>query len=424
MPAKNFSRRTLFSAVFVATAYFVIAVDTSSAQVYNKEKIYRYLKAQQNPQTGLVNSFTDTADEMLLYQASTYDQSLAAMTFLLNNDFEAAASILNFFHAKWTGIGFANFYHTKTGDVGLETTTHLGPNAWIAIAALQYDVITGRRRFYELACKIALWIAQLPQDSAGGLAMGPWADWGANWREVFSSENNISAFGVFSGIQPVTFDSDQKAVFDRKAAGIKAFLKQKIFARKPRIPVGPDNTVMASDVFAFALLAFSPGDFESVLGVSAQEMFMILEENFFVDTDDIVGYDFTDKVSRQSFQRQPMISIEWSAMIALAYLRVGSYFAQLADLMNDQAVSQEAVTMSNKAAVIVQNLDQKAIMRGHQQMVYPYATKAWEQVFPFAPWWRTPQRGERGRLAGSLSGTCWRVFIEEQFNPFQFTRSR
>ena len=119
-----------------------------------------------------------------------------------------------------------------------------------------------------------------------------------------------------------------------------------------------------------------------------------LEEDDFVDTDDIVGYDFTDKVSRQSFQRQPMISIEWSAMIALAYLRVGSYFAQLADLMNDQAVSQEAVTMSNKAAVIVQNLDQKAIMRGHQQMVYPYATKAWEQVFPFAPWWRTPQRGE------------------------------
>lgn len=411
-------------ALSVVLASSCVVTDVACAQAYDKDKVYRYLKAQQDPHTGLVNSFTNTADEMLWNQASTYDQALAAITFLLNNDADSAARILNFFNAKWVGVGFANFYHTQTGDVGIESTTHLGPNAWIALAALHYDHMTGKRRFYDLAYKIAVWMMQLPHDATGGIAMGSHADWGANWREVFSAENNIDALAVFRGLQSVTFNKEDEQKFAKEVQGIKRFLKEKIFARKPRIPVGPDTDIMATDVFAFAVLAFKPSELENDLGVLASEMFDIVEKNFSVATDDIVGYDFTDFVSKGSFDRRPMISIEWSAMIALAYSVISDHDTQLAQLTQDAAMEDQARAYAQKTEEIVKNLDQKAILYSDRQLTFPYATKAWEQVFPFAPWWRTPQRGDRGRLAGSLSGTCWRVFVEERFNPFYFTRSR
>jgi len=423
MPAYPLTKNMIYLAAIISTLGFFIATEVVFAQEYSKEKIHRYLKAQQDPRTGLVDSFTNTADEMLWNQASTYDQALAAITFLLNNDADSAARILNFFNAKWVGVGFANFYQTQTGDVGIESTTHLGPNAWIAIAALQYDTMTGKRRFYDLAHKIAIWITQLPHDAVGGVAMGSRADWGANWREVFSAENNIDALVLFRGLQPVTFNKDEERLFAQEAEGIKNFLKEKIFARAPRIPVGPDNDFMASDVFAFALLAFKPSELENDLGIAAAEMLSLVEQNFFVATDDIVGYDFTDFRSKQSFERRPMISIEWSAMIALAYAQAGEYGAPLAQLTQDPQMQADAAAQIQKAAEIISNLDKKVIVYDREQIAYPYATKSWEQVFPFAPWWRTPQRGDRGRLAGSLSGTCWRVFVEEKFNPFQFTRS-
>lgn len=389
------------------------------AESFSKEKTYQYLKSQQESKTGLVNSFTNTSDDMLLNQASTYDQALAVIVFLLNHDEAAASRILDFFQAKWNGLGFSNFYHTKDGQVGLESTVHLGPNAWIAIAALQYDAMSGKKRYYDLARKIVVWMTNLPHDEDGGLSMGSMADWGANWREVFSAENNIDAFVVLKKFAELSSTEGDKAFFDAQAQGVKRFLAAKIFSCKPRIPVGPGNKVMASDVFAFSLLAFTPSQLQSDLGLSVGDMFRSLDDNFLVETDDILGYDFTDFLSKTTFERRPMISIEWSAMIALAYLKMGDYEKQLYELSGDPENEVRSNDYAAQGKKILEALDRKAMTYKNVQQVYPYATKAWEQVFPFAPWWRTPQRGEAGRLAGSLSGTCWRMFAEERFNPFE-----
>lgn len=390
------------------------------AQGYDQQKIYHYLKAQQSSTTGLVNSFTGTSDEMLLNQAAIYDQALAVMAFLLSKDYDAAARVLNFFDKKWNGIGFANFYNTQDGHVGIEGTIHLGPNAWIAMAALQYDALTGKKTYLDLARKIALALAQFPHEASGGIAMGPMADWGANWREVFSSENNIDAFVVFRELAEVAPDKKEQDLFSKEAQGIKKFLTEKIFFKKPRVPTGPEGDWMASDVFTFSLLAFRPSELENDFGLTPAEMFNLLDKNFLVTVDDISGYDFTDFLTKETFQRKPMISIEWSAMVASACFKLGSYYQQLFELSKEQDISDEANKYLDKGRLILDNLDKKAMPIAHNQMVYPYSTKAWEQVFPFAPWWRTPQRGEQGRLAGSLSGTCWRMFAEKKFNPFIF----
>jgi hypothetical protein len=407
-----------FSQGIVVVLGLLLGASSSWAKGYNKEKIYQYLKSQQNIQTGLVNSFLNTSDEMLFDQASTYDQSLAAITFLLNKDEKAASRILDFFSNHWNGIGFSNFYHTKRGEVGLEATIHLGPNAWIALAALRYDAMTGTKKYYPLARKITVWMAGLPHDKTGGIAMGPSADWGADWRTVFSAENNIDAYVVFQAMAKLSTNDDDKNFFLEQAKGIKAFLKKEIFSLKPRIPVGPDTKSMASDVFAFSLLAFSAQELRDDFLFAPEDMFQALDQNFLVETDDIFGYDFTDFLTKTAFERRPMISMEWSAMVALSYLKIGQECRKLYSVNNDQASKDEADVYVKKANKILEHLDQKAMVFGASTLAYPYATKAWEQVFPFATWWRTPQRGDQGRLAGSLSGTCWRVFAEEQFNPF------
>jgi hypothetical protein len=408
--------------------FFLLSISVGAkplfAEIYNKEKIYRYLKSQQSPETGLVDSFTNTSDEMLLNQASTYDQALAVMAFLLNKDAKSASRILDFFDKKWNGVGFANFYNTKDGDPGIEGTIHLGPNAWIALAALQYDALTGQKRYEGLSKRIAAAILEIPHDVNGGVAMGPMADWGADWRNIFSAENNIDALVVFRHLEQLSADPKERSRFGQETQGIKQFLKEKIFSRKPRVPTGPEVDWMASDVLAFSLLAFNPSELECDFGITPLEMFSLLEKNFLVETDDIVGYDFADFLTKQSFDRKPMISIEWSAMVALAYLKMSDYYQQLYALSSEKDDTKEANKCLDKGKDILDNLDKKVMPHQQTQQVYPYATKAWEQVFPFAPWWRTPQRGEQGRLAGSLSGTCWRMFAEEKFNPFNLVQAR
>ena len=397
----------------------VLAAKLSWAEGYSQEKIGRYLKSQQNARTGLVNSFSNTADLRLLNQASIYDQALAVMAFLLNRDEASAARILDFFNTHWSEEGFSNFYYTLNGETGLETTIHLGPNAWIALAALNYDAMTGKKRYAPLAKKITLWMARLPYSADGGIAMGPREDWGANWREVFSAENNIDALMVFRQMARQTSDESEQRLYCQRARWIAEFLKKKIFSRKPRIPVGPDSEVVASDVFAFALLAFEPRELEDAFAFAPEEMFRFLDEQFLVETDGIFGYDFTDLSSKKTFARRPMISLEWSAMIALAYVKMSDHEAKLFARFGDPASEKKSRDYQERAAEILGELDKKAMASGKNQLMYPYATKAWEQVFPFAPWWRTPQRGESGRLAGSLAGTCWRVFAEKKFNPFE-----
>jgi len=405
----------------VSLLAFLTGAKPLFAEPFSKDKVYRYLKSQQEDKTGLVNSFTNTSDEALLYQASTYDQALAVIAFLLNKDDAAASRILDFYQSRWNGLGFANFYYTKDGQVGLEGTIHLGPNAWIAIAALQYDAMTSKKRYHDFVRKIVVWITKLPHDQIGGISMGPMADWGANWREVFSAENNIDAFMVLRTFAELSLSQGDKTFFREEAKGVEQFLAKKIFSKKPRIPVGPDSEAMASDVFAFSLLAFKPSQLQIELGLTVPEMFQILDEYFLVETDDISGYDFTDFSSKKTFERRPMISMEWSAMIALAYLTMSDYEKQFYELSGDPEKESQAKMYAERGKKILDELDKKAMTYAKNQQVYPYATKAWEQVFPFAPWWRTPQRGEVGRLAGSLSGTCWRMFAEENFNPFEIT---
>jgi hypothetical protein len=393
--------------------------EKGSAQTFDETKIYKYLKSEQSKKTGLVNSFFNTSDEELLNQASTYDQALAGLAFLILGDDKAASRILDFFNKTWSGNGFTNFYNTATGYPGVETTIHLGPNMWITILALQYTAATGDNKYLDLAKNIAIWAIKL-NHKQGGIAMGPVADWGANWPEVYSSENNIDAHAVFNLLANYVTSIEDKNLLAAQMAGIEKFLKDITFGLNSYICVGSENpTIMASDIPALLVLAFRPAKFESLVGFSCDELLELAEKYFFTATDDIKGYEFTDEESRGKIGRPKMISLEWTAMISLAYFKMADYYNQFYELTSESKYKISADEYRNKAQNSIKNLDKKILTMAKDKIAYPYATKGYQQVFPFAPWWKTPKNGKDGRLAASLASTCWRLFLEKRFNPLE-----
>lgn len=405
----------LFILVFTNSFYLALA---ESPRYFDETKIYNYLKSQQNEKTGLVNSFVNTKDTMLLNQASTYDQALAGIAFLVLGDCNRAERILRFFDNKWSADGFANFYNTKTGNVGIECTIHLGPNAWIALLALQYTAITGNRKYLDLAKKIAFWAVKL-NHKKGGLAMGPVKDWATDWSEVYSSENNIDAYTVFDLLHNYISSDEDKKLFESEKEGIKNFLRIITFSQNPRIRVGIDNPAMATDVIAISMLAFEPAQLKFQMKISPEEFFEIAEKQFLVSIDGIQGYEFADKESVREIGRPNMISLEWTAMMALAYFKLADYCKQFYELTGDNEYKINSDKYQDKSIRLIGNLDKKILTISKDAIAYPYATKGLKQVFPFSPWWKTPSDGKDGRLAASLASSCWRVFVEKKFNPFE-----
>lgn len=362
---------------------------------------YQFLLRQKNDKTGLVDSFVNTRDLSLKSQASTYDLALAGLGFLKLGDNASARKILSFFDKTWTEAGLCNFYNTSTGSCGLEWTAHLGPNMWVAMLALRYTQETQDERFYPLARKIVFWGMRLKHD-AGALAMGVQQDWGADWPNVFGVESNIVAYSVFRKMAFMEKDRAVRDAFELEMQSIRDFLNKVAIVRDERghlqnivvghsIPAGLTR-VVAGDVISMMLLVFETKELGDFFGVNEAELVDLATKRFFVHSDGISGFDFTDEEGARSAKRPRMISLEWTMQMACA-LKI-----------QEQSLSRSWVD----------EVDKKMI-RSEGAIFYAYATKPGFQVFPFAPWWKTPH-GEPG-LCGSMASTMWRLFYEKGFNP-------
>lgn len=400
---------------------FPAAIEGAQAQGFDDE-IHRFLANQRNNRTGILASFINSDDAALLGQASTYDMALAGLGFLKLNDYASTARILHFFENRWNGNGFCNFYDIKSGNCGLETTVHLGPNMWIAVLALQYGQETGSRRFYPLARKIALWAAGLNY-GYGALSMGPFKDWGADWPNVFSAESNIVAYTVFRTLHQAENNKKIKAIFQKEMDGIIKFLDQHIIVRDSggRLknirtgynPAEKEPVVSACDIVNMLLLVFDPQALQAFFSMDEAAFINFAHDKFAVNADGIEGFDFTDKESCRVIGRPRMVSLEWTMQMACALESASNFYARSSRLEQGR---QKAARYMNEAYFFTRQIDKKVISLEGMRF-YPYATESDLQVFPFAPWWRTPL-GDIGRC-GSISSTMWRLFYEKGFNPLE-----
>ncbi len=395
-------RKMLRLAPWMFAAIFILNIPkVSFAGEEISQGSHRFLIGQKNERTGLVDSFINTDDPALRRQAATYDLALAGLGFLKLGDVASARNILGFFDRTWTGAGFCNFYETTSGACGLEKIAHLGPNMWVALLALHYTQETKDDRFYPLARQIALWGMRLKHQE-GGLAMGMAMDWGTDWTKVFGAESNVVAYSVFRAMASMERGRADRVSFELEMQGIRDFLNKIAMRRDARgrlqeivvgysVPGGVSN-VVGGDVISMMLLVFTTQELQEFFGVNETVLTDLAIRQFFIYTDGISGFDFTDEAVARTIPRPRMISLEWTMQMACAL----------------QGHSD------GLARSWVSEVDKKMI-RSRDAVFYAYATKSGVQVFPFAPWWKTP-RGDTGRC-GSMASTMWRLFYEKSFNP-------
>ena len=130
---------------------------------------------------------------------SLYDNALAALVFILKEDYTKAEKIFDYFNARidielTSGAGGFSQFRDRNGN----PSNHrwMGDNAWLLIALNNYREKTGNARYDNLASEISTWLQSL-QDTDGGLFAGY-----APNDELLNykvTEGNIDAFNAIAG---------------------------------------------------------------------------------------------------------------------------------------------------------------------------------------------------------------------------------
>jgi hypothetical protein len=372
--------------------------------------MYQYLKISRDKNTGLIPSFK--GDPQLGDSAFTYDQALSALLFTINKDYKEAEKILDFYlrRAGRTSNVFYNGYFASDGSVS-EYVTHIGPNIFIGLAAIQFAESTGRRTYLPLAEDISEWLMQLQfENKTGAIRGGSTAEW-------ISTEQNLGAYSLFKQLYRVTgrdkyreaadkvFNWINKSAYNR---GIHAFNR------------GESDASVATDANVLAILSLGPEkmyenrmDPEKVLEFierrcRAQVEYRRPDGRVVL----VEGFDFTDP---QIARREPAISSEWTAQAVVAYKIIADYF--------EDRDPGKSIDYKSKAEYYLAQLQNIAIVKGgiiEQRgiglplivMALPYAS---EEAVDTGHGWRTPG----GQETTSLAGTIYTIFAHRGYNYFE-----
>lgn len=422
-----------------------------------------FLNKERSAVTGLVESFHgsspyyyDPASEqyypdkvgILDEQGFTYDLALVIMVYALNGHFDKARKILsvlekNFPVEKNGYIGLFNSYVITDFDtwgedilkMGIDgDRIHVGPNMWVAMAALQFNKITGSHEFLPFALEISKWAYNLPHfkfpdGSRGPASMG--SGWGPDWSTVFSTENVIDNYAVLKTLEEVYIGADEKIrkIFEQKKFGWTEILLEKASIIKWLKEVGfnpqyqsfncgyNENGVdktKALDTVSWGIAAISPAELIK-WGIDPFKMIEFAENNFMIEQtisgEAIKGFDFTDEKYKDP-NRARLIWWEGTGQMVLAYQIMADYCQQTGD-------TDRMVEYQNKALIFSREMGKMAKITGLPSGTLPYTSiqpKDTEIINTFSYGWEIP-RGLNGQWVSSLSSTLWRVIGVSGFNP-------
>lgn len=202
-----------------------------------------WLVSQQDP-SGLVDSFEDS--DLSSY---SYDQAIAAIALLLQNDIVHAKKILDTMKSLQAADGtWVNSYsHTNLG--GIELRKHVGVITWMALAVMNYEKITGdTTTYHDMAIKAMDWCLTFAKSN--GALSGGLTTWDSppNWTpEVWSStEHNEDAYAALTYFAATT--PSKTAAYTAAAANSKWFLDNVVWdANKNRFRGGYKNNTGSVD---------------------------------------------------------------------------------------------------------------------------------------------------------------------------------
>lgn len=422
-----------------------------------------FLDRERVSATGLMESFHgsspyyyDSASEqyypdkegILDQQGFTYDLSLVVMVYTLNGQYRKAKKILqvlehNFSIEKNGYIGLLNSYKIDdfnnqdedSLEMGIDgDRIHVGPNMWIALAALQYNKLTGTRRFLPFAIEIAKWAYNLthyimPDGSRGAVCMG--SGWGPDWSTVFATENIIDNYAVLNWLEQVYQVSTvkERRIFAAKNFGLKKIKEEKECIKQWLIKIGFNreyqsfncgynefgiDKTKALDTVSWGISGIGPAVLSS-WGIDPFKMVDFAEQNFQVyqeiKGEPITGFDFTDEKYKDP-HRPRLIWWEGTGQMIIMYQVMADYCRQLGDI--DRMGSYQ-----RKAMQYLAEMDKMSRIARLPNGVLPYTSiqpKDTELFNTFFYGWEIP-RGKNGQWVTSLASTMWRTIAALGFNP-------
>ena len=157
----------------------------------NEVKMLNWMNALQ-----LNNGLLESTDKGNI--VSLYDNALSALVFMSYNDFTRAEKVFDFFHDRiygelLNGKGGYSQFRDRNGTPN--NHKWLGDNAWLLIALNNYQKLSGKTTYAQMASELEKWIRAL-QDEDGGIWGGYTSD-GVRIHKV--TEGNIDAFNAIPG---------------------------------------------------------------------------------------------------------------------------------------------------------------------------------------------------------------------------------
>ncbi len=370
----------------------------------NFDKMYQWLRAHQNPRTGLVMSFEGDSD--IANWAFTYDQALAVIAYTKFSDFQCARKILDFFDkkAKRQNGRFFNAYYV-TDMEPTEYTLHSGPNIWVGIAIMQYTQSSNDQTYIALARDIARAAMELQnQDKDGGLRGGPDVVW-------YSTEHNLDAYAFFNMLYEITGRLEYQNAADK----VLNWLVKYAYDRQD-IPVrrGKGDSTIATDTYAWSIAAIGARRLEE-LGMSPDNILDFAQKNCGLEvsyvrpegrTVKIKGFDFAPQ---KNIARGGVVSSEWTSQMVVAFKVMGDFYQK-------KGLEEKAKFYFLKADEYLSDLSNMIISSpspsGQGQGCLPYAT---QDNVDTGHGWRTP----KGKSTGSVAGTVYAIFAYYGYNPLE-----
>jgi hypothetical protein len=394
-------------------------------------------------------AFTFGRGGVLDAQSFTYDGAIVALCYLISGQTKKVTDILDayqadFYVAKNGEIGLYNSYATDREPnggypMGIDGRIHLGPNMWVAIAALQYSAITGDLRYLGFVIDMMKWVYSLKHyrftdGQRGGVSMG--FGWGPDWSQVFSTENNIDYYAVLKMLEEIYYskNAEAKSIFERKnfsskdidkaLNGLTRWFKEVAYDPNKKYLImgynekGPDK-IPALDTVSWAIAGIGPENLLK-MGINPLKLMEFAEMNFRVT--DIIngvrveGYDFTSsKVRRNDIS---MVWMEGTGFHTVTFQIMSKYAEKI-------GMKNKAEEFRFRAVKYSEELERVSILVNFMDNALPYTSKnpkEKEVLITFLDEWEIP-RGNDGQWVASASSTGWRYLALTGFNPMVFDKS-
>lgn len=363
---------------------------------------------------GLFESYPQDGN---LNQGFTYDQALAGIALLKSNRDADAKKVFDFYKAQWDGTGFWTVYNTQNAN-GFKIEYHKinGPNAWIALFALTYYRQTGDASALDLATNIGKWIAGLPHQD-GGVAMGTNNPAGnPNWGTIYSIENNLDDYAIFSLLSKKAVSSADRAFFKEQKDALALFLKNKafdtnvgLFKRGPSNSINDNTLSLDTNSWAFSVLGVD--GLKDLLGYNDQDIANFvsrIETTFAVQSNGTFGgniltakgFDFAYSQNAVMAGRQGIVWVEGTNQMALVYRQLADYY-QTSDVTRSASYQLRADHFLALNANYLSS-DGKS---------YVYADQANVRVFWDVGGWNTAP-------GSAVPSTMWVYYAVNNINPF------